>query len=208
MINFITFTYFAAFAGVIPPGLVNMAVAKTAVEKDKKNAVYASLGACVVNFLHAFLSILMARYIIGHASVQANMLKIGMVVFIGLAIYFFLAGLKNKSDKSETSKKGSRKSFAKGFFIANLNILPIPYFVLICAQLSAKHSDMYDWLHVVLFSLSAALGTFTILYIYIIAFIKLNKRTNVLRKYANFFMAGLMFVLFIITLLRAYNVGW
>lgn len=207
ILRFISFAFFAAFAGVVPPGLINMSVAKIAVEKSKKQGIIASLGAGVVNFIQAFISILMARYIIGHASVQSNMLKFGVVVFAGLTIYFLYAGMRNKPQKEKVEKKekSSRRSFAKGFFLANLNILPIPYFVLISAQLSTKTDNAYDWLHIILFSLSTALGTFTVLYLYIIAFLKLGKGSNLIGKYANFFMAGLMFILCVTTIIRAYH---
>ncbi len=201
--KFISYIYFAAFAGVIPPGLVNMAVAKIAISKDKKNGIYAAIGVCVVNFLHALIAVLMARYILKHTGIQDNMLKIGVAVFAGLTVYFFAAAIKNKPQETKVRKKDSKRSFAKGFFVANLNILPIPYFVFISTQLNTKGG--FDWWHIFLFAFSAAAGTFTVLYFYVVAFMKIQKRTQLLSKYANYFMAALMFVLFLITLYRAYN---
>lgn len=203
--KFIVITYFAAFAGVVPPGLVNMSVAKTCVEKDKRNGVFVAIGASIVNFLHAFIAILMAKYIFNHPSVRGVLLKIGLVVFAGLFVYFIFAARKNKSKKNQLTKKDSRKSFAKGFFIANLNIFPIPYFVFISTELSTNASLSFSWLYIFLFALSASLGTFTVLYIYVESFMKINKHTKSFSKYANYFMAVLMLALFIITLFRIYN---
>ncbi len=205
--EFILYTYFAAFAGVVPPGLVNMAVAKVALKKNKRNGIYAALGVCVVNFIHALIAILAARYLIRHVSIQDDMLRIGVGVFAGLAIYFLIVAIRNKPHTTNSKRHNSGRSFVKGFFIANLNILPIPYFVFISTQLKTTSGDSYDWWHILLFSISAAVGTFTILYLYIVTFLRLEKHTNLLLKYANYFMAGLMFILSIITLFRVYYGG-
>lgn len=202
--KFIVFTYFAAFAGVIPPGLVNMTVAKTCVEKDKRNGIILAIGACIINFLHAFIAILLCKYIFDHPSIREVLLKIGLVVFVGLTIYFFIAA-RRKKEKPKTSKKEKQKSFVHGVVIANLNIFPIPYFVFISTELSANASHTYDWLHIILFSLAACLGTFTVLYLYAISFVKINKHTDSFSKYANYFMSALMLVLVIITIFRIYN---
>lgn len=182
-----------------------MTVAKTCVEKDKRNGIYVAIGACIVNFLHAFLAILLAKYIFSHPTFRDVLLKVGLVVFAGLTVYFIIAAQKDKPKKTELSKKDSRRSFVKGFVIANLNIFPIPYFVFISTELSTNATNTYDWLHIFLFALSASLGTFSILYIYVVSFVKINKNTKSLSKYANYFMAVLMLVLFVITIFRIYN---
>jgi len=55
----ITFT--AAFIGVIPPGLVNMTVAKTCVERGKQSGIIVALGASVVVLLQALIAIQLAN---------------------------------------------------------------------------------------------------------------------------------------------------
>ena len=64
--QFIVITYFAAMVGVIPPGLVNMTVAKTCVNKGKRSGLRVALGASMVVFFQAMLAILMAKYIFNH----------------------------------------------------------------------------------------------------------------------------------------------
>lgn len=204
--KFISFVFFAAFAGVVPPGLVNIAVAKIALEKDKRNGVFAAIGAGLMIFIYAFIAILAARYILRHTNIQMNMLKTGAIVFALLTVYFLVVALKNKARPPKKVKESSHRSFAKGFLIAGLNILPIPYFVFISTQLNSGVIDPYSWTFVFLFALSAGAGTFAILYIYIWVFVKIEKHTEVISRYANYFMAVLMFVLFIITLIRMYHV--
>lgn len=203
-LKFIGIIFSLAFIGVLPPGLINMAVAKIALEKDKKNALFAAAGVIVVNFSQALISVFLGRYILRQTSIQTNLLRVGLVVFGILTLYFIIAARRKNSPPppEELTRKDSHKSFGKGVFIALLNVLPIPYFVLISTQLSNMVGGDYTWPYMLLFSLAAAAGTFSVLYLYIYTFLKLNKRTGLIAAYANYIMAGLMFLLFMVTLIR------
>lgn len=205
ILKYISIFFIASFIGGIPPGLVNMSVAKVVLKKDKKNAYLTAIGACLALFLQGIIGISMAKYFIKQNSIQANLLKIGVVIFGLLAVYFLIAALKNKPLKTNSSKKRSGKSIVKGFFISALNILPIPYYVIISTQISPDLRGFYTWPLTLLFAFTVAFANFVVLSIYISTFLKLQKRTNLLVKYANFFMALLMFIIFLITLFRAIN---
>jgi len=192
-------TYFAALAGVIPPGLVNMTVAKSCVEKGKKSGVYVALGASIIVFVQGLIAILMAKYIFTHPYVQKMMLRAGLVVFVIMGIHFFVAARKKKA-KVQVSKKSSAKSFLKGVMIASVNVFPIPYFVAISMAFNPKEG--YGWPTIIAFAIAAALGTFSTLYIYVVSFLKIEKNTQSFSKYSNYFMAALMGVLIIVTLFR------
>lgn len=206
IVNYIGIFFLASFVGGVPPGLVNMSVAKIVLQKDKKNAYIGAVGACVANFFQALIGILMAKYIIKQADLQSNMLKIGVLIFGFLAIYFLVAAIKNKPVKTKPTNKQSGKSFARGFFISAINVLPIPYYLIISTQLSPDMRDFYSWPRILLFSFGVCTATFIVLSLYITTFVKLERKTALLAKYANFFMSGLMFIIFVITLLRAINV--
>ena len=206
ILKYILIFFFASFVGSVPPGLVNLSVAKVVLKKDLKNAYITAIGACLALFFQAMIGILMAKFIIKQTSVQANMLKIGVIIFGFLSVYFLVVAIKNKPLKNTPSKKESRKSFAKGFFISAINVLPIPYYIIISSQLQTDMRAFYSWPLIFLFSFVVACATFLVFSLYINAFLKLQKRTNLLIKYANFFMAGLMFIIFIITLFRVINV--
>ncbi|WP_121666988.1 LysE family transporter [Mesonia aquimarina] len=198
------FTFFAALLGVLPPGLVNMTVAKTCVQKGKSNGILVALGASLIVFCQACIAILMAKYIFNHPFVRNMLLRAGLVVFVILAIYFFIMARKKKVKKTKVSKHNSAKSFFTGITIALLNVFPIPYFVVISTAFNAKGGYNYSALSVAVFALAAALGTFTSLYVYVISFLKIEKHTGHFSKYSNYFMAVLMLILVVITLIRIY----
>lgn len=199
-------TYFAALGGVLPPGLVNMTVAKTCVKYGKRSGLILSLGATLTVFFQAFAAIVMAKYVFNNPDVRYVLLWIALVVFVGLGIYFFRLAFKNTTHKEkniQTNKYGAKR-FLGGVLVALVNVFPIPYFVSISTLFNpADHAD-FSWWTIVLFSLAAAAGSFTSFYIYVISFLKIEKHTKKFSTYSNYFMAGLMTVLTGITVFRLF----
>lgn len=196
-------TYFAALLGVVPPGLVNMTVAKTCVQKGKKNGIYVAVGASFVVLIQAMIAIFLARYIFDNPFVKNVLLRAGLVVFLILMVYFFIMA-KHKRKKVEVSPTSGVKSILKGIMIAALNIFPIPYFVALGAALNVNGQVEYHFLNNTVFVLAASLGTFTTLYLYALFFAKIEAEENFFAKYSNYFMAGLMLILVVITFIRIY----
>ncbi|MDT0646999.1 LysE family transporter [Zunongwangia sp. F260] len=197
-------TYFAAFLGVIPPGLVNMTVAKTCVERGKRNGMYVAVGASFIVLLQAFIAVLLANYIFSNPFVQNILLRAGLVIFIILGIYFFVKA-KQKEGIQQRSEKANSNSIFKGMFIAVLNVFPIPYFVAIAGALNVGVGVSYDWLKILSFAMAGAMGTFTSLYLYVLFFNKIESKTESFSRFSNYFMALLMLVLIVITLFRIYS---
>ena len=193
----------AAFLGVLPPGLVNMSVAKTCLEKGKKSGMLVAVGASIIVLFQAAVAILLAKYIFNHPYIRNILLRTGLVVFGLLAIYFFIVA-KKKKVKVKDSDTNVSKSFLKGMAISALNIFPIPYFVAVSTAFNAKGNYDYGWPSIWLFAFGAALGAFFTLYLYVICFVRIEKNTPYVAKYSNYFMAFLMVVLVIATLIRIY----
>lgn len=196
-------TYFAALLGVVPPGLVNMTVAKTCVEYGKKNGLYVAMGASIIVFFQALVAILLAKYIFDNPFVRNILLRTGLVIFIFLMIYFYMKA-RSDSHLKKHSQKANSNSIFKGMLVAVLNVFPIPFFVAIAAALNVGGEVNYHWSHILVFVLAASLGSFTTLYFYAFSFWKIEDKTAVFTKYSNYFMAGLMLVLVVITLVRIF----
>lgn len=196
-------TYFAALAGVIPPGLVNMSVAKTCIQRGKRSGMYVAVGATVVVMFQALVAILLAKYIFDNPYVHNILLRTGLVIFVLMLIYFLVMA-KRRAKEVELAPHGFAKSFFKGMAISALNIFPIPFFVAIGTALNINGEVSYDIIHIITFVLAAALGTFTTLYFYVISFLKIEDKSEFISKYSNYFMAFLMLILIIFTLIRIY----
>lgn len=195
-------TYFAALAGVIPPGLINMSVAKTCVQHGKKNGVLVAIGASIIVLFQALIAIQLARYIFGNPYVQSMLLRVGIVIFGIMAIFFFVKAKRSKVKEVKIPKNAGLRSLGKGVMVSVLNVLPIPYFCALGVGLNVSGKVEYDVIAIFFFVIAAAFGTFTALYFYATFFAKITNRGASFAKYSNYFMAGLMFVLVIITLVR------
>ncbi len=195
-------TYFAALAGVIPPGLINMSVAKTCVQHGKKDGVLVAIGASIVVAFQALIAILLARYIFGNPYVQNMLLRTGLVIFLIMAIFFFIKAKRSRVKKVKIPKHAGIRSLGKGMMISVLNVLPIPYFCALGAALNVSGKVEYDIIAISFFIAAAVLGTFTTLYLYVIFFARIDNKSASFAKYSNYFMAGLMLVLVVITLIR------
>ncbi|MGB7841724.1 MAG: LysE family transporter [Salinimicrobium sp.] len=196
-------TYFAALLGVVPPGLVNMSVAKTCVKRGKKNGIYVAIGASFVVMIQALIAIQLAKYIFDNPFVRNVLLRAGLVIFIILAIYFFVMG-QHKRKEVEVSPTSGVRSILKGMMIGVLNVFPIPYFVALGAALNLNGSVEYHVINNTVFVLAASLGTFSTLYLYALFFAKIEAEENLFARYSNYFMAGLMLILVVITFIRIF----
>lgn len=194
-------TYFAALLGVVPPGLVNMTVAKTCVEYGKKNGLYVAIGASIVVFFQALIAVLLVKYIFDNPFVRNVLLRAGLVIFLLLAIFFFVKARRDPHLETH-SKKANANSILKGMVVAILNIFPIPFFVALAAALNVGGDISYNWTIIFTFIVAASLGTFTTLYFYVLSFIRIEDKSERFTKYSNYFMAILMLVLVIFTLIR------
>ncbi|WP_299763952.1 LysE family transporter [uncultured Dokdonia sp.] len=195
-------TYFAALAGVIPPGLINMSVAKTCVQHGKNNGLLVAIGASLVVAFQALIAILLARYIFGNPYVRNMLLRTGLVIFLIMAIFFFIKAKRSRVKKVKAPKHAGIRSLGKGMMVSVLNVLPIPYFCALGAALNVSGKVEYDVMAISVFIAAAVLGTFTTLYLYVVFFARIENRSASFAKYSNYFMAALMLVLVIITLIR------
>lgn len=196
-------TYFAALLGVVPPGLVNMSVAKACLLRGKKNGLLMAAGASVVVLFQALIAILLAKYIFDNPYVRSMLLRTGLVIFILMGIYFLVMA-RRKRKRVEVADTSGTRSMLKGMMVAAINIFPIPYFVAIGAALNVGGSVEYHTFDIILFILGASLGTFSTLYFYVFFFAKIEEKATYYTRYSNYFMALLMLVLIVVTLIRIF----
>lgn len=180
-----------------------MSVAKICVQRGKRNGVFVSIGASAVALFQAFIAILLAKYIFRNPVINTMLLRTGSVIFLLMGAYFLVMARRSAREVSIAPTSGFR-SLLKGMGVAVLNILPIPYFCAVGAAMNIGGNVEYHLVDIFLFTLAAGLGTFSTLYLYVIFFVKIEEKTDVFSKYSNYFMASLMLVLVIITLIRIY----
>jgi len=189
----------------VPPGLLNVNAAKTSVEKNKLNGIVFSLGVSTMIMLQALVAVFISKFLHKNPDVVAVLLKIAIGVFAVLSVYFFMAARSNRKKKIKEIKISKRSSYFKGVFLASVNLLTIPYYSGLNIMWNASGWIKFQVLDIAIFVLAAGMGTFSVLYLYVFYFDKLEHKTQKFAKNANYILGFLMLVLLVITIIRVYN---
>ncbi|WP_339707179.1 LysE family transporter [uncultured Kriegella sp.] len=198
-------TFSAAFMATVPPGLLNMNAAKTSVEKGKLNGIIFSLGVSSMVLIQAYVGVIISKFLYKNPDVVEVLLKIAVVIFALLAIYFFRAARLNAVKVAKKVNVSKRNSFFKGFLLAGVNLLTIPYYSGLNAMWNASGWIKFQITDILTFVLAAGFGTFSVLYMYTVYFNKLENKTNRFSKNSNYILSALMVVLLVITIYRISN---
>ena len=194
--------FFIAFLAVIPPGLINMTAAKISLQEGKNEAISFALGASVIIFFQTFIAVLFARFISNHQEIVSTLQEIGIFIFTLLSIYFFWIAKKPKKIKTDSRVKGKSNRFFLGMLLSTLNLLPIPFYVFASMTLAASGYFSFDKIPVAEFVIGVMSGSFTVLYIYIVAFKKIENKTEFLMRNINTIIGSVTTFMAVLTLFK------
>jgi threonine/homoserine/homoserine lactone efflux protein len=194
--------FFIAFLAVIPPGLINMTAAKISLQEGKNEAISFALGASVIIFFQTFIAVLFARFISNHQEIVSTLQEIGIFVFSLLSIYFFGIAKKPKKIKTDSRVKGKSNRFFLGMLLSTLNLLPIPFYVFASMTLAASGYFSFDKIPVAEFVIGVMIGSFTVFYIYIVAFKKIENKTEFLIRNINTIIGSVTTFMAVLTLIK------
>lgn len=191
-----------AFFAVILPGLINMTAAKISLQESKNEAISFAVGACTVVFFQTFLAVLFARFISQHSEIVTTLQEIGIFIFSGLSVYFFWIAKKPKKIKADKIVKGKSNRFFFGMLLSTLNLLPIPFYVFASMGLSAAGYFSFDKIPVCSFVIGVVLGSFSVFYLYIVSFKKIEKKTEFLMENINIVIGSVTTFMAVVTLIK------
>ena len=191
-----------AFLAVILPGLINMTAAKISLQESKNEAINFALGASVIIFFQTFIAVLFARFISIHQEIVSTLQEIGIFVFSLLSIYFFWIAKTPKKIKTGSKIKGKSNRFFLGMLLSTLNLLPIPFYVFASMSLSASGYFNFDKIPISFFVIGVVCGSFTVFYFYIVAFNKIEKKTEFLMRNINSIIGSVTTFMAVVTLFK------
>jgi threonine/homoserine/homoserine lactone efflux protein len=194
--------FFIAFLAVIPPGLINMTAAKISLQEGKNEAISFALGASAIIFFQTFIAVLFARFISNHQEIVSTLQEIGIFIFSSLSIYFFWIAKKPKKIKTDSRVKGKSNRFFLGMLLSTLNLLPIPFYVFASMTLAASGYFSFDKIPVAEFVIGVMIGSFTVFYIYIVAFKKIENKTEFLMRNINTIIGSVTTFMAVLTLFK------
>ncbi len=182
-----------------------MNAAKVSVEKGKLNGVIFSLGVSTMIMIQVYIAVLISKYLHDNPEVIDLLLKIALLVFAFFALFFFFKARKDTQETVKIVQVSKRNSFLKGFLLAAVNLLIIPFYSGLNVMWNASGWIKFEVTDILTFVLAAGFGTFSVLYLYTIYFNKMAANTNRFSKNSNYIISVLMVILFCITLIRIIN---
>ena len=194
--------FFIAFLAVIPPGLINMTATKISLQEGKNEAISFAIGASVIIFFQTFIAVLFARFISNHQEIVSTLQEIGIFIFSLLSVYFFWIAKKPKKIKTDSRVKGKSNRFFLGMLLSTLNLLPIPFYVFASMTLAASGYFSFDKIPVAEFVIGVMIGSFTVFYIYIVAFKKIENKTEFLMRNINTIIGSVTTFMAVLTLFK------
>lgn len=188
-----------AFLSLIPPGMLNMTAVRTTIEKNRTEGIWFALGAALVVIPQAFIALVFARYFSAHPEVVQRLQLAGIVVLFSLSIVFFYQA--RKKFKGEGSKRQG-KSFWTGMFMSLMNMLAIPFYLVLSSVLENRGLLNTEQPFINLFVSGVFLGAFTLFFVYVQFAQIIVKRAQFIARNINYILSILFFVLGILTLIK------
>ena len=193
--------FIASVIGILPPGLINLTAAKVSLTDGKKRAMMFVLGALIVIFYQTYISVIFAQYINSHQDIVVLLRKIGLVIFIGISIYYlFFAKNPNLQPDDDFHLKSKRSRFFMGMLISAINFFPIPYYVMVSITLAAYNVFMFDSLSIYSLVFGVVAGSFSVFYFYVIFFNKMKSKADYFVNNMNKIIGTITGLIAVITL--------
>ena len=126
----------ASFIGALPFGLVNLNVMETTLRKSPKAGIMLSLGATLLEMVHAFIAIQCAMFITDNWDSNPYFKGTVLGLFFLLGLFFFFK--RQTSDEQPKRRLPFKVSdFGRGAFLSLINPQAIPFWLFVVAYLSS-----------------------------------------------------------------------
>ncbi len=179
--------------GSLPPGLISLSVAQTAIRRGMLAALLLAAGAAGTEFFQAWAAVSMSDWLLGRPEVQRMFHWAAMPVFFGLAFYL-LFWSKGKPAQGRVAEVSTTKQLGKGVLLSAFNLLAIPYWFVYCGSLRVSGLWLEDTLlATMIFSAGVTAGTMAALALYAWLGKLLVQRSESVARQADRFV-GLMFL--------------
>jgi threonine/homoserine/homoserine lactone efflux protein len=188
-----------AFLSLLPPGMLNMTVVRTTIEKNRREGFWFALGAATVVILQAFIALAFAKYFANNPHIVERLKLAGIFVLFLLSVVFFIQA--RKKFKGEGSKRKGR-SFVVGFLMGSMNMLAIPFYLVLSSFLENRGMLIIEQPYITLFVLGVFLGSFSLFLVYLQFAMIIQKRAQFIARNINYILSILFFVLGILSLFK------
>ncbi len=198
-LSHIALGFVMAFLSLVPPGMLNMTAVKTSIQKGRNEGLWFALGAALVVIPQAFIALVFARYFAENPHVVERLELAGILVLFILSIVFFLQARRNFKGGGG---KREGKSFWLGMLMSGMNMLAIPFYLVLSSVLENKGLLQTEQPFINLFVSGVFLGAFSLFFLYVIFAQIILKKAQFIAKNINYILSILFLILGILTLIK------
>lgn len=192
--------FITSYLGMITPSMLNITAIKISIEKNKKTAIYFSIGVAFIVLFQAYFALFFLKVIYANPTILETIEIAASVVFSILSVFFFWKAVQEQ--KEIVAKKIVKSGFLTGVGLSFINMFAIPFYCGVAALL-----NMYDFLELNLinisfFVLGSTFGTFFILYHYVLLAERIKPKIAKFSKYLNFVLGSITGIVALISLIK------
>lgn len=191
--------YIMAFVSLLLPGMLNMTAARTAIEKTIKEAMTFAMGAALVVIPQAMIALVFAKFFAKNPEIIENLKVAGIVVLLTLSVVFFFQARK-KLKPATKPKKG--KSLIMGMMMSTMNMLAIPFYLVLSSVLEKKGWLIMSQPFISIFVAGVFLGALSLFMVYIRFAMFIQRKAGFIARNISYILSGLFFVLGILALIK------
>ena len=197
------FSAIASFTGSLQLGPVNLYVIDTALNQNKKSAIWVSFGGAIPEFIYCALAVYAGDYLMSNPTTFFIFKILLILLLIIIAVIYFLKKYKPKEInvvKSVEYKK-SIQFFTKGFGLAILNPQLLPFWVFILVYFNTIYFlNVLSELDKIAFFFGAGFGAFILLIFIVLTINRFRNKIAILINNKYYFKT--MAVLFLLIALQ------
>lgn len=178
-----------SLSGSLPPGLISLSVAQTAILRGFWSAIILSVGAAFAEFFQAWAAVVFSDWFTANPEAAKIFQVLAIPIFLGLAVYLWFFAKAPRAPESEMPVAKFRQ-FSKGVMISVFNLLAIPYWVAYTGWLRLngwwKHTGLEQ---TIFFASGVTVGTMVALVLYSWLARELTRRSGQVARVVNRFVA-------------------
>ena len=178
----------SSYLGTITPSMLNITATKISIEKNKKTAINFAIGVSVIVLAQCYIALIFLKLIQSNPFILETIQSVSIVIFTILSIAFLRLALREQ--KETASRKIRRNGFFTGIGLSLINMFSIPFYCGVGAAFSMNGWFILDVSSILSFVIGSSLGTFTILYHYVLLAEKIKPKLTKITKYLNYFLAA------------------
>lgn len=179
--------------GSLPPGLISLSVAQTAIHRGLLAALLLAAGAAGAEFFQAWAAVWLTDWFMANRAVEQVFQWASVPVFLMLGVYFVFFA-KAPETQGRAVEVSLARQVGKGVLLSVFNLLAVPYWFVYVGSLRVsgwwKEAGLASTL---IFSAGVTLGTLAALGLYAWLGKIVVERSDVAARHANR-VVGLMFL--------------